>query len=57
MMKIILVFILALLEMNVVKAYSAESYLVMDYDSGRVLMEKSASKKMLIASTTKIMTI
>ena len=56
-MKIILVFILALLEMNVVKAYSAESYLVMDYDSGRVLMEKSASKKMLIASTTKIMTI
>ena len=56
MMKIILVFILALLEMNVVKAYSAESYLVMDYDSGRVLMEKSASKKMLIASTTKIMT-
>ena len=36
---------------------SAKSSIVMDIDSGRILYEKNAHKKMLIASTTKIMTI
>ena len=37
-------------------AISAESYVVMDYDTGRVLMSKNENKKKLIASTSKIMT-
>lgn len=35
---------------------SAKAYVLMDMDSGRVLSEKNKDKKMLIASTTKIMT-
>lgn len=35
--------------------YSAECYVVMDYDSGRVLLSKNLNKEKLIASTTKIM--
>ena len=38
------------------KAISAESFIVVDADSGRVLYEENADAKMLIASTTKIMT-
>lgn len=37
-------------------AMSAESYVVMDYDSKRVLLSKALEKEKLIASTTKIMT-
>ncbi len=39
-----------------VKAISAESYVVMDYDTGRILSAKEPEKEKLIASTTKIMT-
>ncbi len=39
-----------------VHAISAESYVVMDYDSGRVLLSKNPEKEKLIASTTNIMT-
>ena len=39
-----------------VEAISAESYVVMDYDSGRFLMSQNATREKLIASTTKIMT-
>ena len=35
---------------------SATSAILMDADSGRVLYEQNADKRMLIASTTKIMT-
>ena len=35
---------------------SATASILMDVDSGRVLYEQNADKKMLIASTTKIMT-
>lgn len=41
---------------NVIEAYSAESMIAMDLDSGRVLYEQNAYKEKLIASTTKIMT-
>ena len=34
-----------------VHAISAESYVVMDYDSGRVLLSKNPEKEKLIAST------
>ena len=37
-------------------ALSAEAYVVMDYDTGRILMSKNEDKQKLIASTTKIMT-
>ena len=37
-------------------ADSARSSIVIDYDSGRILYEKNPNKKMLVASTTKIMT-
>ncbi len=37
-------------------AISAESYAVMDYDSGRILQSYNGEKEKLIASTTKIMT-
>ena len=39
-----------------VKAISAESYIVMDADSGRIIEGKNISEEKLIASTTKIMT-
>lgn len=38
------------------KVSALESYVVMDYSSGRVLSSKNMDEKMLIASTTKIMT-
>lgn len=39
-----------------VQAYSAESMIAIDMDSGRILYEQNAYKEKLIASTTKIMT-
>ena len=39
-----------------VNAVSAESYIVMDAESGETLYESNADEQMLIASTTKIMT-
>ncbi|MBR1679632.1 MAG: D-alanyl-D-alanine carboxypeptidase [Bacilli bacterium] len=54
-MKIILLLLLLFIPFRC-QAISAESYVVMDYDTGRVLMSKSEEKKKLIASTTKIMT-
>lgn len=39
-----------------VQAVSAQSYIVMDAQTGRVLSEKRADERSLIASTTKIMT-
>ena len=39
-----------------IKAISANAYIVMDMDSGRVLEGKSIDKESLIASTTKILT-
>ncbi|MBR1749026.1 MAG: D-alanyl-D-alanine carboxypeptidase [Bacilli bacterium] len=54
-MKIILLLLFLFIPFSC-QAISAESYVVMDYDTGRVLMSKSEEKKKLIASTTKIMT-
>ena len=54
-MKYLFIFILLLMPFKV-KAISAESYIVMDADSGRVIEGKNISKEKLIASTTKIMT-
>ena len=54
-MKYLFVFILLLMPFKV-EAISAESYIVMDADSGRVIEGKNISKEKLIASTTKIMT-
>lgn len=54
-LKKILLFIIILLPFNVY-ADSSKSSIVIDYDSGRVLYEKDPNSKMLIASTTKIMT-
>ena len=39
-----------------VSAISADSYVLMDAQSGRVIAQKNADKRSLIASTTKIMT-
>ena len=39
-----------------VSAISADSYVLMDAQSGRVIVQKNADKRSLIASTTKIMT-
>ena len=55
-MKKILFYILILFFPITAHAISAESYVVMDYDSGRVLLSKNSEKEKLIASTTKIMT-
>lgn len=52
----LLILILFLLVPIKVHAVSAESYAVMDYDSGRILMGQNMDKEKLIASTTKIMT-
>ena len=48
--------LLLLIPIKVSALDSAKASIVMDIDSGRVLYEKNANKKMLIASTTKIMT-
>ena len=55
MKKLILFLILFCYPLSV-RAISAESYVVMDYDSKRVLMSHNPAKEKLIASTTKIMT-
>lgn len=54
-MKKILLLIILLLPISV-NALSAETAIVMDQDSGRVLYAKDIHKEKLIASTTKIMT-
>ncbi len=54
-MKYLFIFILLLMPFKV-KAISAESYIVMDADSGRIIEGKNISEEKLIASTTKIMT-
>ena len=56
-MKKVFILILLLIPINVSASDSAKSSIVMDIDSGRILYEKNAYKKMLIASTTNIMTI
>ena len=55
MKKVAIFLVLFLIPINA-WAISAESYVVMDYDSKRVLMSKNMNEKKLIASTTKIMT-
>ena len=50
-----LIFIIIVFIPLVVHAYSAECYVVMDYDSGRVLLSLNPNREKLIASTTKIM--
>ena len=56
-MKKIIVILFLLVPINVgAFSDSAKSSIVMDIDSGRVLYEKNAHQKRLIASTTKIMT-
>ena len=54
-MKKILMAIVLLMIPKIVIGYSAECYVAMDYDSGRVLLSKNPNKEKLIASTTKIM--
>jgi len=56
--KILLLLLLLTIPFNV-KAIdtSAESAILMDQDSGRILYAKNIHKRKLIASTTKIMTI
>ena len=56
MKKILLVVLLLLLAPKISNAVSAEAYVVMDYDTGRILSSKNPEKEKLIASTTKIMT-
>ena len=55
-MKKLLIFIMLLIIPIKIKAISANAYIVMDMDSGRVLEGKSIDKESLIASTTKILT-
>ena len=56
MKKILLVVLLLLLAPKISNAVSAEAYVVMDYDTGRILSSKNPEKEKLIASTTNIMT-
>lgn len=51
-----LIYIIILLIPFIVKSISANSYIVMDMDSSRVLEGKNIETKSLIASTTKILT-
>lgn len=61
-----IIILLLLIIMNINQVYgekteenlklSGESYILMDRDTGRVLMEENSHNRMLIASTTKIMT-
>ena len=53
-MKKIILFLFLLIPLNIYA--SAASYVVMDADSGRVIASLNKDNKMLIASTTKIMT-
>lgn len=57
MKKILFTIILLIVCPLSVNALSAETAIVMDQDSGRVLFDKSINKEKLIASTTKIMTM
>ena len=54
--KILILSVIVFIYCHTVYAISAESAIVMDADSGRVLYEKNAHTKQGIASTTKIMT-
>lgn len=54
--KIFAISVIILIYCHTVYAVSAESAIVMDADSGRILYEKNAYTKRGIASTTKIMT-
>lgn len=57
MKKIVFFLLCLILFPSQVKAITnAKSYAVIDLDTGRILEEKNKDKKMLIASTTKIMT-
>ncbi len=57
MKKIFLIFILMLIIPLKIEAYNlGESAILMEEDTKRILVSKNANKKMLIASTTKIMT-
>lgn len=56
MKKILFIGLLLLIFIPKVEAIQAESYVVMDYDTGRILEGKNEDKEKLIASTTKIMT-
>lgn len=53
---IIIVFTIFVSVCSTLRISAIESYVVMDQDSGRVLGSKDMNEKMLIASTTKIMT-
>lgn len=53
---IIIVFTIFISMCSISKLSAIESYVVMDSESGRVLGSKNMNEKMLIASTTKIMT-
>ena len=53
-MKKIILFLITLIPINIIA--STSSYIVMDGDSGRVISSYNKDEKMLIASTTKIMT-
>lgn len=58
-MKNILIVTIIVFSLTIINTYAkdtAKSTIVMDLDSGRVLYEKNAHEKRLIASTTKIMT-
>lgn len=58
MKKAFCILLIAILVLSPIKAraVSAESYIVIDADTGETLYESNADAKMLIASTTKIMT-
>lgn len=56
MKKWITIFIIFLIPLNTF-AVSCNNCIVMDMDSGRILYENNKDKKLLIASTTNIMTI
>ena len=53
MKKILILFLVLMIP---IKVQAASEIIVMDIDSGRILYEKNANEKRLIASTTKIMT-
>ena len=56
-MKKILLFLLLLIPLNTFAIeVTSKSAILMDEDSGRILYSKNIDNKMLIASTTKIMT-
>ena len=57
-MKKIFILLLLFLPINIFSLeVTSKSAILMDEDSGRILYSKNIDNKMLIASTTKIMTI